>query len=98
MFFNLVERKVHLFSDKHDFFNIIAFKVFLAISEFVTGNMEPCRWKFDRIMLRSISKRQKEEMIHTRLNNFPVFRNYRDIDFALPCVDVLATSAQMSMN
>ena len=22
-------------------------------------------------------------MFHTRLNNFPVFRNYRDIDFAL---------------
>ena len=37
-------------------------------------------------------------MIHTRLNNFPVFRNYRDIDFALRCMDVLATNAQMSMN
>ena len=31
-------------------------------------------------------------MFHTRLNNFPVFRNYRDIDFAL------ATNAQISMN
>ena len=29
-------------------------------------------------------------MLHTRLNNFPVFRNYRDIDFALCCMDVLA--------
>ena len=24
-------------------------------------------------------------MFHTRLNNFPDFRNYRDIDFALRC-------------
>ena len=31
-------------------------------------------------------------MFHTRLNNFPVFRNYRDIDFALSCMDVLAKS------
>ena len=29
-------------------------------------------------------------MFHTRLNNFPVFRNYRDIDFALRCIDVLS--------
>ena len=28
--------------------------------------MEPCRWKFDRIMLCGISKQQ----MHTRLNNF----------------------------
>ena len=33
-------------------------KVFQAISEFVRGNMEPCRWKFDQIMLRGISKQQ----------------------------------------
>ena len=78
--------------------NIIAFKVFQAISEFVRGNMEPCRWKFDRILVRGISKQQKWEMRHTRLNNLPVFRNYRDIDFALRCVDVLATNAQISMN
>ena len=45
--------------------------------------MEPCRRKFDRIMFRGISKQQKLEMLHTSLNNFPVFRNYRDIDFAL---------------
>ena len=37
-------------------------------------------------------------MFHTRLNNFPVFRNYRDIDFALRCMDVLATNAEISMN
>ena len=59
--------------------------------------MEPCRRKFDRIMLRGISKQQKQEVLHTRLNNFPVFRNYRDIDFALRCMDVLATNAQISM-
>ena len=29
-------------------------------------------------------------MFHTRLNNFPVFRNYSDTDFALRCMDVLA--------
>ena len=34
-------------------------------------------------MLRGISKQQKEEMLHTRLNNSPVFTNYRDIDYAL---------------
>ena len=37
-------------------------------------------------------------MFYTRLNNFPVFRNYRDIDFALHCMDVLATDAQITMN
>ena len=60
--------------------------------------MEPCRCKFDRIMLRSISKHKKYEMFHTRLNNVPVFRNYRDINFALRCMDVLATNAQIKMN
>ena len=37
-------------------------------------------------------------MFHTRLNHFPVFRNDRDIDFALHCLDVLATNAQISIN
>ena len=60
--------------------------------------MEPGHWKFDRIMLRSIPKQQKKEMFQTRLNSFPVFRNYHDIDFALGCMDVLATNAQISMN
>ena len=55
--------------------------------------MEPCRWKFEQIMLRSISKQQKQEIFHTRLINFLVFRNYRDIDFALRCMH-----AQISMN
>ena len=58
LFFNLVEHKVRLFTNKH-FFNIIAFKVFQTISEFVSGNTEPCRRKFDHIMLRGISKQQK---------------------------------------
>ena len=40
-------------------FYIIVFKVFQAISEFVRGNMEPGRWKFDRILRRDISKQQK---------------------------------------
>ena len=41
----------------------------------------------------------KQEMLHTRLNNFPFFRLYiyRDIDFALRCKKVLATNAQISM-
>ena len=46
-FFHLVKHTVRLFTNKQDFFNIIAFKVFQAIS------------KFDQIMLRGISKRQK---------------------------------------
>ena len=54
----------------------VAYQVFQAISEFVRGYMKPCRWKFDRIMLRSISKQQKWEMFHTRLNNFHVFRKF----------------------
>ena len=37
-------------------------------------------------------------MFHTRLNNFPVFRNYCDINFALRCMDALATNAQILMN
>ena len=56
-FFNLAEHKVRLFTNK-PFFNIIAFKDFQAISAFVKENMEPCRWKFDRIILRGISKQQ----------------------------------------
>ena len=31
-------------------------------------------------------------MLHARLNNLSVFRNYRDIEFALRCMDVLATN------
>ena len=46
-FFNLVEHTVRLFTNKQDFFNIIAFKDFQAISEFVRGNTELCRRKFD---------------------------------------------------
>ena len=49
-------------------------------------------------MLLGISKQQKLEMLYTDLNNFPVFRNYRDIDFALRYMDVLATNAPVSMN
>ena len=37
-------------------------------------------------------------MLHIQLNNFLVLRNYRDIDFALRCIDVLAINAQISMN
>ena len=37
-------------------------------------------------------------MFHARLNIFSVFINYRDVDFALRCIDVLATNAQISMN
>ena len=48
-----------VYSSTNKNFNIIAFKVFQVFSEFVKGNMEPCRWNFDRIMLRSISKQQK---------------------------------------
>ena len=48
-------------------------------------------------MLHGISKQQKYEMLHAPLNNFPVFRNYRNIDFALRCMDILATNAQISM-
>ena len=58
-FFNLVKHTVHLFTNKQDFFNINAFKVFQAISEFARGNTEPYRRKFDRLMLRGISKQQK---------------------------------------
>ena len=43
-------------------------------------------------MLHGISKQQKQKMLDTRLNNFPVSRNYRNIDFALRCMDVLATN------
>ena len=59
--------------------------------------MELSHWKFDQIVLRSISKQQKQETFHTCLNNIPGFRNYRDIDYALCCVDVLATNAQISV-
>ena len=99
-FFNLVEcyNVSPLIHQQTRIFNIIPFKVFQAISEFVRGNMEPCRCKFDRIMLRSNSKQQKQEIFHTRFSNFPVFRNYRDIGFALRYMDVLATSDQISMN
>ena len=58
-FFNLVEHKSPLVHKQTRIFNIIEFKVFQAISEFVRGNMEWCRWKFDRITLRGISKQQK---------------------------------------
>ena len=34
-------------------------------------------------------------MFHT---HFSVFKTYRDTDFALRCMDILATHAQISMN
>ena len=36
-------------------------------------------------------------MFHTRLNNFPVLRNYRDIDFALRYMDVQATNVHIAI-
>ena len=57
--------------------------------------MEPYHWKFDWIMLCGISKQQKKEMFHTRLNNFSVFRNYRDIDF---CIALYGRSGNNHLN
>ena len=42
-FFNLVEHKVRFVHQQTRILNIIAFTVFQAISEFVRGNMAPCR-------------------------------------------------------
>ena len=37
-------------------------------------------------------------MLHTRLINFPSFRNYRDIDFALRCMDVRSGNKCSNLN
>ena len=91
-FFNLVEHKVHLFTKKQEFLTLLHLRSFRQFQ-----NWSEETW--NRVAeIRGISKQQKQEMLHTRLNNFPVFRNYRDIDFAVRCMDVLATNAQISMN
>ena len=38
---------------------------FLKKSFYDRGNMEPCRWKFDRIMLGSISKQQERNVSYS---------------------------------
>ena len=40
-------------------FNIIVFKTFTQFQNLSEEGMAPCRWKFNRIMLLSISKTQK---------------------------------------
>ena len=62
-------------------FSIIALMVFHAILEFVRGNMEPCHWKLDRVMIRSTCKQQTKKYFIPVWIFFSVFRNYCAIDF-----------------
>ena len=55
--FNSVARKVRLFTNTQEFLTLLherSFRQFQNLSD-----LGPCRWKFDRIMLRSISKQRK---------------------------------------
>ena len=60
----------------------------------------PCRAAENLIELcyvAFLSNKSKKCFILVVLNDFPVFRNYHDIDFALRCMDVLATNSQITM-
>ena len=96
-FFKSVEHKVRSFTNKQEFWTLLHLRPFRQFQ-----NLSDETWsraaKNYRIMLYGISKLQKWEMLRSSLNNFPVFRNYRDIDFALSCMDVLVTNAQVAMN
>ena len=73
--------------------NRVVLTVFERIENNVRENMKLCRLKNSFIYARGISKHQTFETI---LNNYHVFRNLRNIDFALSCMDILATNAQIS--
>ena len=96
-FFNLGERKVRLFTIKQEVLTLLhlrSFREFQNLSE-ETWN-HPTENLTELCFVAFLSNKSKKKF-HTRLNNIPVFRNYRDIDFALRCMDVLATNAQISM-
>ena len=90
-FFNLVK----LVHRQTRMFNIImhlrSFREFQNLSEETAENLiKLCFMPF-------LSNKGKKCCILV-LNNFPVVRNYRNINFVLRCMDVLATNAQISMN
>ena len=97
-FFNLVENKVRLFTNKQEVLTILhlrSFRQFQNLSEETWSRaaenlIELCFVAF-------LSNKSKKCFILVWIIFF-VFRNYRDIDFALCCMDVLATNAQISMN
>ena len=87
-FLNLVERKVRLFTNKQDFLILLHLRSFRQFQ-----NLSDETWS-----------RAAENLIELCFVAFQsnkskkCFINNRDIDFALRCMDVLATNAQISMN
>ena len=73
-------------------FYMIAFKVFQEISEFISGTSEPSHWIFYGIVL------PVAVLGNTVYTFITIFRKCRNIDFALRCMDILETNAQISMN
>ena len=99
-FFNLVKDTVHLFTNKQDFLTLMHlryFRQFQNLSEETQSRTAENLIDLCFVAFLS-SKSNKCFILVNGLNHFPFFRNYCDIDFALRCVDVLATNAQISMN
>ena len=94
-FFKLVDSKVHLFTKQQEFLTLSHLRSF---RQFPNLSEETWRRAVENFIELCFVSFQKKEMFHTRLNNLPVFRNYRDVDFALRYTDVLETNAQISMN
>ena len=97
-FFNLVEHKVRLFTNKQEFLTLLhlmSFRQFQNLSEETWSRVAE---NFIELCFVAFLSNKSKTLLHIRLNNFPVFRNYRDIDFVLGYMDVLATNAQISLN
>ena len=95
-FFNLVERKARLFVNKQELLTLLHLRSFMRFQ-----NLSEETWSHaaeNKIELCFVAFLRNKEIFQTRLNDFSAFRNYRDIDFALRCMDVLATNTQISMN
>ena len=90
---SLIERKVRLFSNKQEFLPLLYLKSFRQFQNLSEEMMEPCRWKFDRIILRSVSEIIAISILHFASLCSWVVR----FEFSLRCMDVLATNAQISM-
>ena len=58
-FFNLVERKARLFTNKQDFFTLLHLRSFRQFQNLSEKTLSRAAEIFYRIMLRSISKQQK---------------------------------------
>ena len=98
LFFNLVGHKVRLVTNKQEFLTLLHLKSFKQFQNLSEETWNRAAVNLIELCFVAFLSNKSKKMLHTCLNNFHVFRNYRDINFAMRCMDVLATNAQISMN